>query len=93
MTNKDIHKQKYVWLFEREPIWKYWQKPHTQIKIQPEIQKCSTLVNKEQIKYLSQLQPTGRTLLARIKVRKENNPIRPLVNSTQAPNTLVHAVV
>ena len=39
--------------------------------MQPEIQKYSTLVNKEQIKFLTQLQLKAPTLKAGIKIHKE----------------------
>jgi hypothetical protein len=49
------------------------------------LQNSNLIVQKNQIKYLTQRKPKPPTLNAQIKIHKLNNPIRPVVNNTQAP--------
>jgi hypothetical protein len=56
-----------------------------QKQIQQAIQKCNTLIDKPIQKYLTNIKPTAPTLNVYIKTRKENEPIRPVVNNTHAP--------
>ena len=44
------------------------------------------IINKTQIKYLTQNKPQAPILKAQIKLHKMGNPIRPAVNSINAPN-------
>ena len=48
--------------------------------------KLCHLINKTQIKYLTQNKPQAPTLKAQIKLHKMGNPIRPVVNNVNAPN-------
>jgi hypothetical protein len=56
-----------------------------QKQIQQAISRSSTLIDKQQKKYLTQIKPQPPTLKAQIKIHKDNEPIRPVVNSIQAP--------
>ena len=44
------------------------------------------LIDKQKIKYLIQKKPIPPTLKARIKLHKQDNPIRPAVNNMKAPS-------
>ena len=61
------------------------QQTDTKRQISQTIQKCNTLINKQQRKYLTQIKPQPPTLKAQIKLHKEGEPIRPVVNNIQAP--------
>ena len=50
------------------------------------MQQCRSIIDKGAIKYLSQMQPRPPRLNALIKTHKENMPIRPVINNTQAPS-------
>ena len=63
-------------------------------KIQPQntttfykktLQECNLIIDKQNIKYLLQKKPTPPTLKARIKLHKQDKPIRPVVNNTKSP--------
>jgi hypothetical protein len=56
-----------------------------QNQIQQTIQKCNTLIDKQQKKYLTQIKPQPPKLNAHIKIHKNNEPIRPVVNNINAP--------
>jgi len=57
-----------------------------QKQIQLAIKKCDILIDKCINKYLINIKPTASKLNALIKIRKENEPIRSVVNNTQAPS-------
>ena len=50
------------------------------------MQQCKLKTNKETHKYLTNIQPSTPKLNALIKTHKENMPIKPVVNNTQAPS-------
>ena len=50
------------------------------------MQQCKLKTNKETHKYLTNIKPCAPKLNALIKTHKENMPIRPVVNNTQAPS-------
>ena len=50
------------------------------------MQQCKLITNKGTHKYLTNIQPCAPKLNALIKTHKENMPIRPVVNNTQAPS-------
>lgn len=56
-----------------------------QKQIQQAISRSSTQIDKQQKKYLTQIKPQPPTLKAQIKIHKDNEPIRPVVNNIQAP--------
>jgi hypothetical protein len=56
-----------------------------QKQIQQVLQKCNTLIDKNKIKYLMNIKPTAPKLNAYIKTHKRDEPIRPVINSIQAP--------
>jgi hypothetical protein len=56
-----------------------------QKQLQQIIPKCKDIIDKQQKKYLLQIKPRPPTLKAQIKIHKENEPIRPVVNNIQAP--------
>jgi hypothetical protein len=56
-----------------------------QKQIQQSILKCNTLIDKQQKKYLTQIKPQLPKLNAHIKIHNYNEPIRPVVNNTNAP--------
>jgi hypothetical protein len=53
--------------------------------IQKTLQQCDKIIDKKQIKYLIQKNPTPPTLNALIKLHKPGIPIRPVINNTNAP--------
>jgi hypothetical protein len=57
-----------------------------QKQIQQTLQKCNEIIDKTQHKYILQVKPTAPTLKALIKIHKDNNPIRPVINSIPAPS-------
>ena len=57
-----------------------------QKQIQQTAQKCNALVDKRSHKYLISIKPTAPKLNICIKTRKDNKPIRPVINSTLAPS-------
>jgi hypothetical protein len=57
-----------------------------QKQIHQTIQKCNTLIDKHIHKYLTNIKPSAPQLNAYIKTHKENQPIRPVINNTQAPS-------
>jgi hypothetical protein len=56
-----------------------------QKQIQQTIQKCNILIDKHKQKFLISIKPTAPKLNIHIKTHKENEPIRPVINNTQAP--------
>ena len=56
-----------------------------QKQIQQTIQKCNVLVDKQGYKYLVNIKPAAPKLNMYIKMHKDNEPIRPVINNTQAP--------
>jgi predicted metal-dependent phosphoesterase TrpH len=57
-----------------------------QKQIHQTIQKCNTLIDKHIHKYLTNIKPLAPQLNVYIKTHKENQPIRPVINNTQAPS-------
>ena len=64
----------------KDPTDKY------QKQIQQTIQKCDLLIDKQRQKHLMNIKPTAPKLNVYIKTHKENQPIRPVKNNTQAPS-------
>jgi hypothetical protein len=50
------------------------------------LQECNTIINKRQIKYLTQRKPLPPTLKAQLKLHKKDIPIRPVINNRTAPS-------
>jgi hypothetical protein len=50
------------------------------------MQKCKDLMEKNRGKYLLNIKPTAPRINAYIKKHKENKPIRPVIDNTQAPS-------
>jgi hypothetical protein len=57
-----------------------------QKQIQQAIQKCDIMIEKRINKHTVNIKPTAPKPNALIKIHKENEPIRPVVNNTQAPS-------
>jgi hypothetical protein len=56
---------------------------HKQIQIA--IQNSEDLIDRNRRKYLLNIKPSAPKLNAYIKTHKENEPIRPVIDNTQAP--------
>jgi hypothetical protein len=56
-----------------------------QKQINKTLHKCNLIIQKNQIKYLTQKKPQPPTLNAQIKLHKPGKPIRPVINNTLAP--------
>jgi hypothetical protein len=56
-----------------------------QKQIQQAIQKCNLLIDKHAHKYYLNIKPAAPQLNVYLKTHKENQPIRPIINNTQAP--------
>jgi len=63
----------------KDPTEKY------QAIIQHTLKNNNLITEKQQYKYLMNIKPTAPKLNAYIKTHKENEPIRPVINNTQAP--------
>jgi hypothetical protein len=50
------------------------------------IQECSLIIDKRQIKYLTQKKPAPPVLKAQLKLHKTDIPIRPVINNRSAPS-------
>jgi hypothetical protein len=59
---------------------------HYQKQLLQTIQKCTSIIHKGQLKYLTQMKPTAPRQEALIKTHKPNTPIRPVINNTGAPS-------
>jgi len=57
-----------------------------QKQITQTIKQCNLNFNKEQNKYLTVRNPKPPTLKAQIKLHKDGNPIRPVINNIHAPS-------
>ena len=55
-------------------------------QLQQTMQKCEHLIKNNRRKYLLNIKPTAPRINAYIKTHKENKPIRPVVDKTQAPS-------
>ena len=55
-----------------------------QRQIQQAMQKCKDLIDKNKSKYMLNIKPTAPKINAYIKTHKDNNPIRPVIDNTQA---------
>ena len=58
----------------------------SQKRIKDTLKLCHLIINKTQIKYLTQNKPQAPTLKAQFKLHKTGNPVRPVVNNVNAPN-------
>jgi len=63
----------------KDPTGKY------QAIIQHTLKKNNLIIEKQQYKYLMNIKPAAPKLNVYIKTHKENEPIRPVINNTQAP--------
>jgi len=61
-----------------------------QKQIQQAIKKCDMLIDKHINKYLVNIKPTAPKLNALIKIHKENEPIRPVINNKQVPSYKIY---
>ena len=50
------------------------------------MQKCKDLIDKNKSKYMLNIKSTAPKINAYIKTHKDNNPIRPVIDNTQAPS-------
>ena len=57
-----------------------------QRQIQQTMQKCKDLMDKNKSKYMLNIKPTPPKINAYIKTHKDNNPIRLVIDNTQAPS-------
>jgi hypothetical protein len=57
-----------------------------QIRIQKIAQQCNQIIQKQQVKYITQKNPTPPKLNAQLKLHKPETPIRPVVNNRTAPS-------
>ena len=64
----------------RDPTDKY------QKLILKTMQECNMIIDKRQIKYLTQKKPSPPTLKAQLKLYKVDIPIRPIINNRTAPS-------
>ena len=55
-------------------------------QIQQTMQKCKHIIDKNKSRYILNIKPTAPKINAYIKTHKDNNPIRPVIDSTQAPS-------
>jgi hypothetical protein len=53
--------------------------------VQQILQRCNSIISKQQVKHLIQKQPTPPTLQARLKLHKPGIPIHPVVNNINTP--------
>jgi hypothetical protein len=56
-----------------------------QKSIKENLKQCNMIINKKQIKHLTQNKPQAPRHKAQIKLHKQGNPIRPVVNKKNAP--------
>ena len=63
----------------KDPTGKY------QKMIQQAIKKNTLIIERQQHKYLTNIKPAPPKLNIHIKTHKQNQPIRPVINNTQAP--------
>jgi alkaline phosphatase len=83
ILNKDTYARK-IDDFLQENQFMHLQKDPTekyQKQVQQIITKCKDSIDKQQKKYLLRIKPRPPTLKAQIKIHKENEPIRPVVNN------------
>jgi hypothetical protein len=64
---------------QKDPTNKYQQ------HITKALQNSSLIIQRNQVKHLIQRKPRPPSLNAQIKIRKPDNPIRPVVNNRHAP--------
>jgi hypothetical protein len=55
-------------------------------QIQQTMQKCKNLIDGNRQKYMLNIKPTAPRMNAYIKTHKHKNPIRPVIDNTQAPS-------
>jgi hypothetical protein len=88
IINKEEYSQKiYIFLttnnfntLTRDPADRY------QKLITKTMQDCKMIIDKQQIKYLTQKKPSPPTLKAQLKLHKVDIPIRPIINNRTAPS-------
>ena len=56
-----------------------------QKNVKESLKQCNMVISKKQVKYLTQNKPQAPKLKAQIKLHKQGNPIRPVVNNINAP--------
>jgi Asp-tRNA(Asn)/Glu-tRNA(Gln) amidotransferase A subunit family amidase len=78
MKVNNFIKENHMQLLNKDPTETY------QKQIHQTIQKCNKLIDKYIHKYLTNIKPTAPQLNLYIKTHKENKPIRPVINNTQA---------
>ena len=72
-------KDNYIKQTNKDPTEKY------QAIVQHTLKNNNLTIEKQQYKYLMNIKPTASKLNVYIKTHKENEPIRPVINNTQAP--------
>jgi hypothetical protein len=75
--------------FLRENQFKLLPKDATnkyQKQLQQALSNCNKVIDKQQRKYLLEIKPKPPTLNVQLKIHKENEPIRPVVNNIQTPS-------
>jgi hypothetical protein len=88
IINKDALEQK-IQTFIQENQITCLKKDPTEIyqkQLQQALLKCNTLIEKNKHRYLINIKPRAPSLNAHIKTHKEGQPIRPVINNTQAPS-------
>jgi hypothetical protein len=88
IINKDIYMYKKSNSFYQTTAsnsYKMIPRKKYQKQVQQTIQKCNMLINKQNKKCLMQIKPQPPTLNAQIKIHKDNEPIRPVINNINAP--------
>jgi len=88
IINKTILERKVQTFIQENGITLLPKDPTDQLhkQIQQALQRCNTLVEKNQHKFLLNIKPTAPQLNAYIKTHKEGEPICPVINNTQAPS-------
>ena len=88
ITHKDMLKQKVETFMHDNHITQLNKdlKESFQKQIQQTMQKCNTIIDKTNKKYLLQIKPIAPVLNALIKLHKDNKPIRPVINNIQTPS-------
>jgi hypothetical protein len=88
IVNKDVLEQKTLTFIQENQITPLNKDPADlfQKQIQQTLQKCSTLVKKSKHEYLMNIKRTASRSIAHIQTHKQDEPIRPAVNSMQSPS-------
>jgi hypothetical protein len=83
IINTDEYTEK-VHLSHRKQLPHPTKKHHRHL--QEILQHCNLVIDKKQIKHLTQKKPQPPALKAQIKLHKPGNPIRPVINNINAPS-------